>query len=93
MKYVILRNPDIEGLEVAVIFDDSYPHKMFRMFNPISAGFVTIECNEVHVYGYSESLQLWPRPPDEELIKRAIATKQKIFIEDEMNVDVPDGKH
>jgi hypothetical protein len=90
MKYVIIKNPIIQELEEAVIFPDSLTHRCFKLFNPISAGFVTIECNDVHVYGYSESLQLRPRPQDEEIIKRAIDTKQKIFIEDEIN---PEGKN
>lgn len=92
MKYVILRNPDIEGLEEAVMFGDSFPHKMFTLFNPVSAGFVAIEGEDIHVYGYSDSLQIGPRPQDEDIIRRAIVTKQTIFIEDEMTIEVKNGQ-
>jgi len=80
MKYVIIDDPSIIGLEQPIMFEDSFAHSNFAKWNPKSAGFVAIENGEYHTYGFSESLQMGPRPEDARIIRRAHIVR-KPFVE------------
>ncbi len=81
MKYVIIKNPDT-GIESAIMFDESMSHKLFADFAPISAGFIAIDHDEIHIHGRSVGLNIDSRPEDARIVRRAMIITNEIFHEE-----------
>jgi len=66
-KYIVIKNN--YEIETPIIFPESLSHDSFKNnFNIISAGFVTIDNDQVISFGESTSLRLKSRPEDSDLL-------------------------
>ncbi len=81
-KYVVVEEG---GLLVPILFSHLVPHSKFRHWNPVSAGFVSIDpvssgdgqtTTVVSVFGKSDSLDITSKPEDAGLIRKMILPQQ-----------------
>ena len=74
IKYIRTKDNQI------IIFPETLQHSKFRMFEPISAGFISFGVTDRHpdlcCYGESTSLKLKPMKDDEDLAKRQILNSE-----------------
>ena len=60
-----------------ILFPESIPHDAFRAFQPVSAGFVSInQKGDISTYGKSVSLNLEPKEYDSILIECAFEERR-----------------
>ena len=76
MKYIIF---DMDGIEIPVIFPGITMHNRIAnglsLWEPISAGFVSLIEGKIMAYGDSESLGIMSRKEDSQIINRFFADK------------------